>query len=242
MESQASKLRPMGLTGSLLSFGLPALLQGAIFWVLAPRLDRAGLHPLALFALMGLPLVGCLAAAMVLVRLEGFPFRERLRLGPMGRGGWMWVLGLALGGLALYLGGVQLVNVLLPNAEMPPVFTRVLGDRTTFLGFPLKGSWWLLGVWFLFYLVNVLGEELWFRGAVLPRQELAFGRWTWALHGVLWAAWHASFFAADALVILPQALAYAWVTQRTRSTWPALAAHGLLNSLASLRLIAGIMA
>jgi len=30
-----------------------------------------------------------------------------------------------------------------------------------------------------------LRRELWWRGYILPRQELAFGRWTWIIHGLL---------------------------------------------------------
>jgi membrane protease YdiL (CAAX protease family) len=35
-----------------------------------------------------------------------------------------------------------------------------------------------------------VGEELWWRGYVLPRQELAFGRATWVIHGILWSVIH----------------------------------------------------
>jgi membrane protease YdiL (CAAX protease family) len=36
----------------------------------------------------------------------------------------------------------------------------------------------------------VLGEELLFRGLLLPRMEGTFGRWDWAANGVLFAIYH----------------------------------------------------
>ena len=37
---------------------------------------------------------------------------------------------------------------------------------------------------------TVLGEELLFRGLLLPRMQGAFGRWDWVANGVLFAAYH----------------------------------------------------
>jgi membrane protease YdiL (CAAX protease family) len=46
-----------------------------------------------------------------------------------------------------------------------------------FMGMPLRGAWWILIYYAVLILVcNIGGEELWWRGYVLPRQELAFGR------------------------------------------------------------------
>src|SRR5262245_47483043 len=45
-----------------------------------------------------------------------------------------------------------------------------------FMGFPWQGAWWVLIYYGVVMLVgNIGGEELWWRGYVLPRQELAFG-------------------------------------------------------------------
>ena len=63
-----------------------------------------------------------------------------------------------------------------------------------FMGISLHGSWWVAVYYFLVLLIgNVAGEELWWRGYLLPRQELVHGRATWIVHGVLWAAFHLFF-------------------------------------------------
>src|SRR5690242_6436799 len=54
-----------------------------------------------------------------------------------------------------------------------------------FMGIPLHGAWWILVYYAVLILVwNIGGEELWWRGYVLPRQELAFGTATWVVHGI----------------------------------------------------------
>jgi hypothetical protein len=45
------------------------------------------------------------------------------------------------------------------------------------MGIPLQRAWWILVYYAVVMLVcNIGGEELWWRGYVLPRQELAFGK------------------------------------------------------------------
>ena len=87
---------------------------------------------------------------------------------------------------------------------------------------------------FLFLLVllfNVIGEELWWRGIILPRQELTHGNRTWMVHGLLWTAFHA-FKWWDLVGLLPVCLLIAFISQRTKNNWPALIAHLLFNGLA----------
>ncbi|SEL85374.1 CAAX protease self-immunity [Alkalibacterium putridalgicola] len=43
-------------------------------------------------------------------------------------------------------------------------------------------------LFFLFF--NILGEEFWWRGYILPRQEIVHGQYTWILHGLLWTLFH----------------------------------------------------
>jgi Type II CAAX prenyl endopeptidase Rce1-like len=41
-------------------------------------------------------------------------------------------------------------------------------------------------------LLNILGEEFLWRGVVLPRQEVAFGRRAWVVNGILWLLFQGS--------------------------------------------------
>lgn len=76
---------------------------------------------------------------------------------------------------------------------IPPMAGRDLGE---FLGSP-EGEAFFAGNWGWFALVvamvvlnTVLGEELLFRGLLLPRMRGAFGRADWAVNGLLFAAYH----------------------------------------------------
>ena len=89
--------------------------------------------------------------------------------------------------------------------------------------------------------VATIGEELWWRGYILPRQELAHGQGTWFVHGVLWCLFHL-FAPWNVLSILPGCLALSFVAQRLKNTWPAIIAHGLANGLLVLIVVvAGIL-
>ena len=78
------------------------------------------------------------------------------------------------------------------------LITRLVtaGERSAFLGsdsgqaFP-SGAWGRFAVIVAMAIFNtVLGEELLFRGLLLPRMNGAFGRWDWVANGVLFAAYH----------------------------------------------------
>ncbi len=55
----------------------------------------------------------------------------------------------------------------------------------------LSGSWLWLGILLVFFVFNtVLGEELLFRGYLLPRMNGVFGPRDWIANGVLFAVYH----------------------------------------------------
>ena len=87
---------------------------------------------------------------------------------------------------------------------------------------------------------NIYGEEFWWRGYILPRQELAHGKWTWLIHGILWAAFH-SFWKWDALSILPGALLLSYVCSRLKNTTPAIIFHWVNNGLTLVATVFGIL-
>ncbi|MDE2307721.1 MAG: CPBP family intramembrane metalloprotease [Xanthomonadaceae bacterium] len=242
----APALRPLPLLPALLYFGIPALVGYLTIWKIVPMMDRAGISPVLQLTVSASDLILILIAAFVAYGLEGnawnWPaFRDRMRFRRLTGRGWAWAIGLAIANVGLYIGGATLVGAIFPHQRPPVAMMKLMGDGRHFLGIPLHHAWPLLGVWALLYLVNVLGEELWWRGIILPRQELAHGKTAWIFHGFLWAGFHMSFFPTDFFVILPGALAYAWVCQRQRSTVPGIVAHGVLNGLGGIRILAGII-
>jgi membrane protease YdiL (CAAX protease family) len=100
------------------------------------------------------------------------------------RGGRAWLIVVPL---MVALAAEQLV----PGPANP--VARDLGD---FLGSDaghtlLAGSWgWLAIMAAMFVFNTVLGEELLFRGYLLPRMNGVFGRRDWVANGVLFAVYH----------------------------------------------------
>lgn len=112
-----------------------------------------------------------------------------------------------------------------------------------FMGIPLIGAWWVLFYYIVWLIVfNILGEELWWRGYVLPRQELVFGRGTWAIHGLCWSLFHLFLQPSlwDTVRMTVTGMALAFVAQRTRSTWPGIIGHAVANTPLLLSIGSGL--
>jgi membrane protease YdiL (CAAX protease family) len=135
------------------------------------------------------------------------------------------------------LGGIHIFQ---PSAFFTSFFGH-FGPRD-FMGTPLAGAWWIVVYYAVVMLiVNIGGEELWWRGYVLPRQERAFGRRAWVVHGILWSAFHIFMQPTlwDTARMAVTGTALAFVAQRTRSTWPGIIGHAVGNLPFFLGLVEG---
>jgi membrane protease YdiL (CAAX protease family) len=156
------------------------------------------------------------------------------------------VIGFLLTGLliptAKYLASI---NFLTPPDFLPDILNpakSIPGKMMTdFMGVPLKGAYWVVVVYFVFLtFFNILGEELWFRGYILPRQELAWGKRTWIYHGIFWSLFHAPIYPWTLLYLLPTTLTVSFAAQKFQNTWAAFIIHYLGNGiLALLPILAG---
>jgi len=72
---------------------------------------------------------------------------------------------------------------------------------------------------------TVLGEELLFRGLLLPRMQGAFGRWDWAANGVLFALYHLHVPWVIPQTLIVDTFAVAYASRRYRSALLGVAAH-----------------
>lgn len=219
-------LKPMGWGETLLSFGLPTLLFLFTIYVLWPWLRTLGVNDGDGRTIAGLVVTASLAvAALVRYRLEGNPwtwaaFRDRMRLGRMGKREWLWTLGCFLVysvlGIAVSIG---LMAVLTAINFVEPIDIAPEGGSA------------VLGV--ISMASNIIGEELWWRGYIQPRQEMRFGRWTFVVQGVLWGTFHAfKWWVVPAMMITGLVMPY--VAQKTKSTWPSFITHLVTNVASDL--------
>ena len=211
------------------------------FYVIMPALIRGGVLPFhAQSIALIIPLAGLLLAALLAYRLEGKPFTwsalaARFRWRRMDGRAWLWTLGVWVVQIAIWfllqrLSAWLIAQGVVPVPQNLPAFidpgSDVSGAVYDQAAGGLKGNWAFVLTSLAVLFFNITGEELWWRGYILPRQELAFGKWTWLVHGLLWTGFHA-FKWWDLLGLLPLCLGLSYVVCRLRSNTPGLVMHTL---------------
>jgi uncharacterized protein len=193
------KLPQLSLGGIIAVWAAAALPMGLLAWVVAPaladHLSGPGSLSKALIICLTAGLAWQFVLVMTLVRREQGTLRFsvlrdalwlRAPRSPRSgrRGGKAWLITIPL----IVAFGLE---EMLPG--MPHAAARDFGE---FLGSDaghtlLAGSWgWFAIIVTLLVFNTVIGEELLFRGFLLPRMNGVFGRKDWLANGVLFAAYH----------------------------------------------------
>jgi membrane protease YdiL (CAAX protease family) len=210
-----------------------AVPMGVLAWVIAPLLrdPLGGDEPLAQALLICLTagLIWQFVLVLILLKrelggLEWSLVRDALWLRPprdprTGRVGgrvWWWVL------LFILIFGIEQI---LPAIPGPSV--RDFGD---FIGTErgedfFSGAWgWLAVIVVLTVFNTLLGEELLFRGLLLPRMKGAFGKYDWVANGALFAVYHLH-QPWDIPTSLIDIFALAYPSRRLQSAWMGIIVH-----------------
>lgn len=136
-------------------------------------------------------------------------------------------------------------NVLrLPNVDgwMTPLIKHLPKYDLSSLASPeYKGAWWIVLLFVLTSVFNYfLGEELMYRGILLPKMNGVFGKWDWFFNGLLFGLYHLH----KPQVILSTALYFGFVfalpSKLFKSSLIAVIIHGLEGVL-GLIMILGIV-
>ncbi len=250
--NRAAVVRPMGLISTVVYWAVPAaILYAAHYWWVPTFVEQTGQPYLVAYLIAWTTtMLLFLVAALVAYWREGNSWQwaalaKRYRLQPMTRQDWLWALGLLVFVIISYFGlgftarWLAQWSLLAPHPVFAPEFgpggaaARAPG---TFMGTTITGLAWVAVVYFFGWFFNIAGEELWFRGYVLPRQEMALGANAWLANGLMftlnhiWQPW-------NLLLILPGALVSAFVVQRRKNTWILIVSHGLANALALVAII-----
>lgn len=100
---------------------------------------------------------------------------------------------------------------------------------------------WLLVVWLPYWILNILGEEFLWRGVMLPRQEIAFGRNTWLVHGFGWSLFHIAFGWQLLITMLPIIFILSYIVQKRKNSWIGVIIHGGINGPSFLAISFGLI-
>ncbi|MGY1709368.1 lysostaphin resistance A-like protein [Geodermatophilus sp. SYSU D00758] len=229
-EPRIPQLSPRGIAAVWAAAALP---MGLLVWVVAPwsadQFGGRGASARSTIIALTAGLVWQFVLVLVLVRreqgtLRWSVLREVLWLrsptspGTGRRGGRLWWILLPL----IALAAAKDLVPKLPHAESLDFFAFIgTADGREFL----SGAWDWFAVLLVMCLFNtVLGEELLFRGYLLPRMAGVFGRYDWVANGVVFAAYHLHRWWAIPGLLLGT-LTYAWPARRYRSTLVSVAVH-----------------
>jgi membrane protease YdiL (CAAX protease family) len=226
-------VRQYSLAQILAVWAAAAVPMGVLAWVGAPLLrdQLGGDEPLAqaLLILLTAGLVWQFVLVLILTRrelggLQWSRVRDALWLrsprdpktGRVGGRVWWWLL------LFIFIFGLETA---LPGQTGPS--TRDFGEFISSDAGKefFRGAWgWFAVVIVLAVFNTVLGEELLFRGLLLPRMKGVFGKYDWVANGVLFAVYH-----LHTPWVIPAALvdifALAYPSRRFQSAWMGIIVH-----------------
>lgn len=219
---------PLSWGGTVLFFGCGGLLLYLVVHILVPAASASsGAEPVLLWFLFAgsVFLIPLMVAAAWLLRREGRrTWQElwggRLRFRPMGGGDWLWTVGALVAIGVLSAASLALLQAI--QGERPPMFFVAMEPLA-------PGRYWVLAAWLPFFALNILGEEFVWRGVVLPRQEVTFGRTAWLVNGAAHLLLHLPTGVPILVALWPTALILPYVVQRRRNTWIGVIVHGALN-------------
>jgi membrane protease YdiL (CAAX protease family) len=249
--TQAEQMGQYTLWQILGIWALAAIPMEILSWVVFPavspdfRSDPLGAG-VTRMVLITIGLIWLFVLSMIIVRkeegnLHWATIKRRLRLntprdpktGETRRRLWLWLIPVMILSAVWDIAMVPIVQKLwvslFPFLAEPAGYGMgtVLGSQETLDR--LVGAWWFFGLFVVLSVFNVfLGEELFFRGVLLPKMEGVFGRWSWVANGVLFACYHVHqpWVIAENLVSGP---ILAYPSCRFRSTWMAVIVHSVQN-------------
>ena len=223
-------LNPISLTRSTAYFLVPGIITLLLYTFGFDQVQTLGFDPVQAFMLVG--------AVSFLILFVQFAFlytaegnawsweamKARLRFRPMSGWMWFWTVLVFLFVTGSYIGLLAVGTPSFYTDHFPVAdwYSAVPEDAT--------GQYWLIWARIGILLINVFGEELLWRGFILPRQEVTHGRWAWLIHGVQWTLFHLV-KPWELIMLLPGCIAYGILAQWSKNIWPGIIVHMAFNGL-----------
>ena len=182
-------------------WALVSVPMALLAWVVAPAIiPYSPLHPvITLWLLMIAGMVWQFVVSLVILyrelgTLRWSAIRERIWLQtprdprtdqPNPRLYW-WLLPALLVAAFVFMGLAGYLDA--PMAWLQPA---PFMDKSQLMSPEFKGQWWLMGIALVHSIFNYfLGEELLFRGVLLPKMQGVFGKYDWVANAVLFGLYH----------------------------------------------------
>lgn len=238
------QLKPTNILQELLLFGIPSVAFVLVCRLLIPELNQKfQLHPALSWFLGGLLIFFPLfLLTFYLTRKDGYTRKneisERLRLKKMSPRDWKFTV-LSTFAILLLTGAIMGISKFLhtqfgiPEIETTPSFMEFE---------PFRGNErYLLLVWLIMFFFNIFGEELLWRGYILPRQEIRMNRFAWFFNALLWILFHICFGVQLMILLIPILFILPWAVQKTQNTWVGITIHALVNGPSFIMISLGVI-
>jgi len=227
-----------GITIIFFIFSLLLYLETAF---LIPYLSRiTGVEPIVFwFIVVGLGIfLPMIIVAVIILKTEGkninySTWRERLRFKNMEKSDWLWSL------FVIIIVGVFSFAII----QLAELFGFGIDTHPSFMSFePLTPErYWILAVWLPYWILNIMGEEVLWRGVLLPRQEYSLGKFTWMYHGLLWGIFHLAFGWQLLLTLLPILFLLPYIVQKKKNSWIGVVIHAGINGPSFIAISFGVI-
>jgi len=244
--NRTNDIKPIGLSESLVLFGIPATVFFIIIRILMPYMETAtSLHPLIIWFICGglLLFAPLLILAIILYKhdyqtINKETFVERFRLYPLNKKDWGWVA-ISIGVILIF----TLLIIVAWNLLANYFGFRELSMANPIMQFnPLEGKeLFLLLAWLPLFFFNIFGEELLWRGYILPGQELVFGEYAWLLNSVLWLLFHFCFGIDFIIILIPTLLVIPYIVYKRKNTYIGIILHAFVNGPAFILVALGVI-
>src|SRR4030042_53711 len=226
-------IKPMKLLHSIIIFLTPTIYFLFIAYYIIPVFNsKLSIHPaLSWFIGGSLVFVPLFITALVLVYLDHKTLNlkfllARLRINKITKKDLLYIIfGLIL--IFMLTGLIMFISKILNTYFKIPL----IKTNPPFMEFdPLTGNErYYLIVWLFMFFFNIAGEEILWRGYILPRQELEHKSFSWVINSILWLIFHACFGPGLIIMLLPIIIIQPYIANKTKNTVNGMIINALLN-------------
>lgn len=237
---QHSEISPMGFGLSLIVCGIAlaalfATTSFAVPWIT----ETYAITPIISWFISASVLVflPMLIATYLLVRFEQKHFTwksflTRTRFKTLKSEDWLWIgfgiiLIVILTSFLAYI-----LKSLFPNLSIQLSFLEMAHINS-------ENRWIILLAWIPMFILNIAGEEFFWRGYIFPKQVKVFGKYTWFYNGIIWLVFLIPFGLTLMVLLLPTLFITTFAFQKTNNVKVSMAINGIVNGVAFLAIAFG---
>ncbi len=228
-----NNIKPMPLWESIILFLIPTIY---FFFITSFLMSIFGNsvtdNPILSWIIGGLIMfVPLFILSLILFKFEGNKFYlkilfERFRINKIKTKDWLWILFSIISVFIISFIIVSISKILsnvigIRELKMIPDFIKINpNSNVTYL---------TLLLWLPMFFLNIVGEELLWRGYMLPRMEINFKKYSWLINAILWTLFHAPFGIDLIILLLPTLFIIPFTVYKTKNTSVGIIIHAILN-------------